>query len=89
MNMSKSIRSFLLAFAVLAGFAGATAAPALADGWNHGRDVRAHAWHGHWLPAPRPPVVVAPVAAYGVYAYPPAPMAAITASVPFLDVTIR
>ncbi|HUK60832.1 MAG TPA: hypothetical protein VLV50_16495 [Stellaceae bacterium] len=43
------IRSFLLAFAVLAGTVGATAAPALADDWNH-RDARYHDWHRYHAP---------------------------------------
>lgn len=87
--MSKSIRSFLLAFAVLAGFAGVTAAPALADGFHHDHDFRAHAWHDRWVPAPPPVVVVAPAPAYGVYAYPPPAAVVVTATLPFLNVTIR
>ncbi len=65
--MTKSIRTYLLAFAILAGTAGATAAPALADDWGHDRDARTHEWRDRDWRYDRPPVAYA--AAPYAYAY--------------------
>jgi hypothetical protein len=87
------IRSYFLAFAVLAGMVGATAAPALAADWNH-RDARFHDWHRYHAPVFYAATPYAyPYAAYPyavpapTYAPPPvvygAPAASLSITIPF------
>jgi hypothetical protein len=78
--MTKSIRSFALALAVLAGTLGATAAPALAAGWRHPGPVHFAHWRGYGWPffsVAVPPVYPFPltVAVPGFVPPPPPPPA--------------
>ena len=68
-----TIRKFLMSLAIASCAAGAMAAPALAAGWDHGREVRGHEWRGrdwrahHRVYAPAPYAYAAP--SYGYYGY--------------------
>jgi len=89
------IRSLLLAFAVLAGTVGASAAPALAADWNH-RDTRFYDRHREHAPVfyagtpyAYPYAVPVPAPAYVpppppvVYPAYPAPVAGLSVTIPF------
>jgi hypothetical protein len=86
--LSRFTRLGLLAGAVAAMLGGSAIAPALADEWRHGRDVREHDWRDHDRFERRDHVYFAPRFGYGrgyYERYAPAPFYA----VPSFHVFIR